>query len=393
MSPYKILYLQSTSEVGGSDIALLRALEALDQHRIEPHVLLPHEGPLVEAFQAAGCRIHYVPSMRKLTSRRGVGYQTRYMAGYLPAVLQIARLIRREGIALVHTNTIHNLYGFLAARFARVPHVWHVREIVVQPRFMRRLETWLARRFSTRIVVMSDAIAEMFKETDGGHPHHLVKLYDGVDLDLFLPRQRLESRIRRELGIGEGVPLIGNVNRLDPRKGIDLFLEAAAFILKEMPQVRFLVCGGEIAGHEGYERVLRQRAVTLGIANAVFFTGWRYHSRDIPEVYRALDVSVQCPVHPEAYGLANVEAMASGVPVVAAAEGGPVELCADGETAVLVPPGRPEAIAEAVLSLLRDPERRVVIGAAGRRRAEKLFDRRHCVKALERLYEEVLEEI
>jgi glycosyltransferase involved in cell wall biosynthesis len=328
--------------------------------------------------------------MLKLTSRRGIGYQARYLAGYLPAVLQIACLIRRERIALVHTNTIHNLYGFLAARFAGVPHVWHVREIIVQPRLMRGLETWLARRFSTRIVVMSEAVAEMFRETDGGFPPNLMKLYDGVDLDLFHPRQRPGARIRRELGVGDGVPLIGNVNRLDPRKGIALFLEAAAFILKEMPQVRFLVCGGEIAGHEGYERVLRQRAVTLGIADAVFFTGWRYHSRDIPEVYGALDVSVQCPEHPEAYGLANVEAMASGVPVVAVAEGGPTELCAHGETALLVPPRDPRAIAEAALTLLKDFVRAGAMGVAGRRRVEKLFDRRQCVKALEMLYEEIL---
>jgi glycosyltransferase involved in cell wall biosynthesis len=84
--------------------------------------------------------------------------------------------------------------------------------------------------------------------------------------------------------------------------------------------------------------------------------------------------------------------MACGVPVVAVAQGGPTELCVQGETALLVPPGDPRATADAVLSLLRDPERRRAMGTAGRRRAEKLFDRRQCVKALETLYDEVLAE-
>lgn len=390
--PKKILYLQSVSEIGGSDITLLRTVDTMDKTQFEPHVVLPHTGPLIEAFRNAGCKVHILPSMRKLTSRKGKWYLACYMIGYIPAVLQIVRLIRREGISLVHTNTLHNLYGFLAAKYAGVPHIWHVREIVVRPGFVRRLETRLARRFSTRCIVMSDAIAGMFQGTDKSPIPDLVKLHDGVDLDIFHPRQRsgLRMRIKRELGVGEEAPFIGNVNRLDPKKGIDLFLKAAALIRKEMPEARFLICGGEIPGHEGYELILKAQAQALGIADSVLFSGWRYCFRDIPEVYGALDVSVQCPVYPEAYGLANIEAMATGVPVVAVAEGGPTELCVHGESALLVRPRDPQAIADAALSLLRDPERRAAMGAAGRRRAEKFFNRRLCVKKLESLYEEVL---
>jgi glycosyltransferase involved in cell wall biosynthesis len=385
-----VLYLQSTSEIGGSDVTLLRTVEILDRTEVEPHVAMPHDGPLVEAFRKAGCRVHLVPTMQKLTSRRGLTGLGRYAAGYLPGALAISGLIRSEGIRLVHTNSIHNLYGFLAALWTRRPHVWHVREIVVQSRAVRTLEVSLVRRFSTRFVVMSDAIGEMFRGRDGRLPRRMVKLYDGVDLDSFHPRQRADHRIRRELGLGETVPLVGIVTRLDPGKGVDVFLEAAHLIHRAVPDVKFLVCGGEIEGHAGYEASLRRRAESLGLARTVLFSGWRYNHRDIPQVYGALDVSVQCPVRPEAYGLANVEAMASGVPGVAAAAGGPLELCVQGETTLLVPPRDPHAAAEAVIALLRDPGRRAAMSAAGRRRAELLFDRRRCVRALERLYAEII---
>lgn len=386
----KILYLQSTSEIGGSDMTLLRTVEVIDRARFEPHVVLPREGPLVEAFQKAGCKVHFLPSMRRLASRRGFGYLLRYAAGYLPAVWRLARLIQREGIDLVHTNTIHNLYGFLAARLSQRPHVWHVREIVIQSRLLRQLEAWLVRRFSTRFIVMSDAIAEAFRGREIRYPPNGVKLYDGIDLEMFHPDVSGE-RIRKELGIGEKVPFVGIICRLDPWKGVGVFLDAAALIKKEVPTARFIVCGGKIGGktdgHEHYEAVLRDRAEALGLGDALFFTGWRYRHRDIPEVYGALDVSVQCPVYPEPYGLVNIEAMACGVPVVAVAEGGPTELCVQGETALLVSPNDPVATAKAVLTLLRNPERARAMGMAGRRRAERLFDRSLCVKALEAIYE------
>lgn len=381
-----ILYLQSTSEIGGSDVTLLRTIEVLDRTKVEPHVALPHDGPLVEAFRKSGCRVHLLPAMRKLTSRRGLSYLARYAAGYVPGALALAKLIRLENIALVHTNSIHNLYGFLAARWTRRPHVWHVREIVEQPRAIRWLEVRLVRRFSTHFIVMSDAIGDMFRAPGGLAPGHMVKLYDGVDLDAFHPRQRTDNRIRRELGVGEGVPLLGIVTRLDPSKGVTVFLEAASLIRRDVSEARFLVCGGEIEGHEGLEASLRRQARSLGLDQAVLFSGWRYSHRDIPEVYGALDVSVQCPLRPEPYGLANVEAMASGVPSIAAAAGGPLELCVQGETTLLVPPRDPRATAEAAVSLLRDPARRSAMGAAGRRRAERLFDRRRSVRALEELY-------
>lgn len=390
-SVIKILYLQSTSEIGGSDMTLLRTLEVLDRRRFEPHVALPHEGPLVEAFRKTGCRVHILPSMRKLTSQKGAGYLGRYVIGYLPSVWHIVRLMARERIDLVHTNTIHTLYGFLAARLARKPHVWHIREVVVQSGVLFSIEARLVKWFSARFIVMSNSIAEAFQGKEGGFPPNIAKLYDGIDLDEFRPSVS-GKRIRKELGLADDTLLVGTVCRLDPWKGVDIFLEAAAHVHSVLPDARFLVCGGEIDGHEGYEAVLRRKAEALGLRDAVLFTGWRYRHHDIPEVYGALDVSVQCPVYPEPYGLANVEAMACGVPIVAVAQGGPIELCTHGETALLVPPLNPRATADAVLCLLQDRDRARAMGIAGRRRAERLFDRRHCVRALEALYEEVLEQ-
>lgn len=387
--PHRILYLQSTSEISGTDLTLLRTLEILDRKRFEPHVVLSREGPFGQEFRRIGCRVHLVPSMRQLSLHRGIGRLARHLFGYPAAVARIAALIRHERIDLVHTNTLHNPYGFLAARLSGKPHVWHIREIVVQSPLLRRLEREMVVRFSNRFLVMDNAIAEMFLERGGGLPANIAKLYDGVNLEQFNPSVS-GSRIRRELGIGEQVLLIGMVGRLDPAKGPDLFLEVAAHVLKEYPDARFWLCGGEIRGHEELGAALEKQAADLGLSKQVLFTRWRYRFRDIPEVYAAINLCLATPRNPEPYGLWCVEAMASGVPIVTFDQGGPAELCVNGKTAFLVPAGDISSAADAVLRLLRNPQQALEMGLAGRRRAEDLFDQHHCVRELEAVYESVL---
>ncbi len=133
----KILYLHTTSEIGGSDMSLVRLVEGLDRGRYVAVVALPADGPLVAALRGAGARVAIMPTLWKLTSRRGWAYLAAFALHFPFAVWRLCRLIRRDGIALVHTNTIHNLYGGAAARCAGVPHIWHVREIVWQHGLLR----------------------------------------------------------------------------------------------------------------------------------------------------------------------------------------------------------------------------------------------------------------
>lgn len=384
----KILYLQATTEIGGTDMTLLRTVEALDKTKYEPHILFPGPGPLEDDFRKTGAKIHYVPGMIKVTSRKGSLYILKYLMGYLPAVLGIASVIWKEKIDLVHTNTIHNFYGFAAAKLTARPHVWHVREIVVQSEMVKKIEQFLVPAFSTRFIVMSDAIFEMFRRQDGSFPSNGVKLPDGVDLQKFGPSVSGE-RIRRDLELAPETPLVGMVSRLDPWKGIELFLEAASYAAKKMPEVRFLVCGGEIAGHEGYEAELWKKAGELGLTGKIFFTGWKYKGSDIPEVYRAMQISVQSPVFPEPFGLAAVEAMASAVPVIAPAEGGPLELCVHDETGFLYPPRDAKKLAQAILVLLQHPAKARALGQGGRKRAETYFELRRCTAEIEKIYDQI----
>jgi glycosyltransferase involved in cell wall biosynthesis len=384
-----VLYLQSTSEIGGSDVSLLRIVEGLDKSRFQPAVALPSDGPLVEKLRQQGCDVFIVDQMIKLTTRRGYFYWLRYFANYPQAVWKIRGLIAREHVDLVHTNTLHNLYGLPAAKLAGRPHVWHVREIVLQSKWVRSVELFLARRFSDRVIVTSDAVGEMFVNGKRARPANIRKISNSIDTESYHPRND-GSSIYDDLNIARGTPLVGTVCRLDHWKGVDTFLQAAALCRKEYPQARYVVAGGAIEGREEYAGAMKRLADELGMSDVVSFTGWRYQPQDMPRVHAALSILVLASSWPEPFGLVLLEAMATGKPVVATNHGGPKEICLEGETAILVPPQNPEQMAVAILELLRDPARAREMGAAGRKRVEQLFDRNRCIKTLESLYAEVL---
>ena len=384
--PLNILFVQSTSEIGGADVSLLRIVEKLDKARFRPFVALPCDGPLVQSYRRAGCEVHLVPQMLQLTSRRGIGYLLRYAINYPRGVLALCRKIRELHADVVHTNSIHNLYGFWAARRTGRPHVWHVREIVTQGRALLALERFLARRYADVLVSVSDAASVQFLYRSGRPPAALKTIPDSIDLGEF-SADRDGRRMREELEIPADAPVAAAVGRLDRRKGFEAFLRVAAHCADRLPRARFLVVGGSIAGQEAYAEELHALADSLGLASRVRFCGWRYGPERVAELFSAIDVLVHLSPEPESFGLAALEAMASGKPVLTTRLGGIAEVCSEG--AVFVKNDRPEAAAEELLGLLRDPQRRKTLGASGRRRAELFYDCARWIRTLESLYEKL----
>lgn len=387
MAPRKVLFVHTTSEVGGSDVSLAHIVERIDPARYRPIVALPSGGPLVPRLEQAGAVVAIVPRMRKLTSRRGRMGLAAFAAAYPIGVAALARVIRAHRVDLVHTNTIHNLYGWAAARLTRTPHVWHVREIVWQSAMLRRLERAIALRHSARIVVTSAAVGRMF-ERGGALPSSVVRIANGVDTARYSPGT--SDMVRGDFGIPGGVPLIGAAGRLDVWKGFEDFVDAAAIVRRTRPDARFVIAGGPIEGVEDLEPRLKAQAAARGLGDAIVFAGWRYGPDAMPEFHRSIDMLVLPSREPEPFGLVVLEAMASGRPVIATAQGGPLEIVVDGETGLLVPPRDADAMAAAILDLVATPERARALGAAGRARARAEYSIELTAARLQVLYDEVL---
>jgi glycosyltransferase involved in cell wall biosynthesis len=194
-----------------------------------------------------------------------------------------------------------------------------------------------------------------------------------------------ESTVRREFGIPLHAPMITVVCRLNRSKGLEFFLDAATTVAERFPAARFVIVGGSIFDPD-YRNELQRYLEGLGLADRAFLTGER---SDIAAILRESTLSV-LPSLSEGFSNSLLEAMASGIPVIATSVGGNPEVVSD--CGLLVPPGNALALSEAMIQVLESPERAEQMGKAGRKRAVDHFSLNSTVRQTEDLYASLLEE-
>jgi glycosyltransferase involved in cell wall biosynthesis len=348
-------------------------------------VVVPERGPLTDALTQAGVETHILP-LAILHRTLSPLYWARTAARFGPTVAKLCALIRREGVRIVHSNTSHVFDGAPAARRCGVPHIWHVREMHsgrsrIGP-LLRRIMT----AYSDLILVVSRAVEDATFPIRPKRPPIRV-LYDGIDVTRFHPGQD-GTGVRTELGIGANELVIGMASRIAHWKGHRLFIEAAARVAEQHPTARFLIIGDAVTARD---RRLKQELLTLrqekGLADRMIFAGMR---RDMPQVLAALDLFVLPSQLPEPWGLVTLEAMATGKPVIATRQGGPLEMLEDGITGRLTSPDRPEELTQHLLALLDDEEARRRMGEAARLACVTRFSVEQSCAEMMRLYESLL---
>lgn len=314
-------------------------VRSLPSGEFDCHVVVPADPPLRADFERAGVTVHVVPMHRISTSHGALDWAA-YAAGWPPAVVRITRLIRRLQIDVVHTNSLHSWYGWAAAVLCRRPHVWHAREIVVQSGAALKVERFLTHHHADLVICMSQAIADQLPGAN------TVVAYETADPDEFNPGRA--GRFRASVGIADDAPLVGAAGRIDTWKGFDVLLDAFASVRQQIPTAELVVAGGPVEGKESVFGRLSARAAGIPGAH------WLGPRPDVPDLLADLDVFVLPSTEPEPYGLVLVEALASGVPVVATDAGGPPEIVmrATPGSGRLVPPRDARALREAIVEAL-----------------------------------------
>ncbi len=397
----KIVYLNPTATLGGAELVLLDVLAALRASRPgwELALILGEDGPLRKDAARLGveCEVRPLPeAVAKLgdAGLRGGRASRLALAARMPlaapaALGYVAGLrdaIRRARPDWVHTNGMkaHVLGAWATPR--GVPVLWHLHDYVGPRPVMARLLRLASRRPVSAAAVSHSVADDARAALRGRVPVRTI--YNAADLRRFAPGPGDPAALDAAAGLPPAAPdvlRVGLVATFAHWKGQDVFLEAAARIPGDRP-CRFYVVGGPIyrsVGSQWSLDELRGRASALGLGGRVGFTGYL----DPADAMRALDVVVHASTRPEPFGRVIVEAMACGRAVVAVAGGGSGELFADGEEALGVPSGDPDALASAIARLAGDPALRLRLGQAGRMAAETRFDRDVVAATWAALYE------
>lgn len=377
----RVLNLHCDLRLGGGQVHVLRHLSTLQDGFVHHVAGLTEPDDMLGDFARAG--LHPVA----LHSRGGLDS--------LRVVAALVRIIRQERIDVVHTNTRPDrLVGWVAALLTRRPVVDTLRsEFAARrhrdagrpplPRQLPRLlgEDALRPLVVRHVVAISEDVARTWRRSVVGTTAERIPVsvvHAGVPLQLFAhDDRRRRSRVREGLGVPPDAPLLVTVARLDRGKGLHHLV----------PVVRTLRDGGVdayavVAGEGPYRDDLESAITSAGLADRLLLPGRR---DDVPELLAAADVFV-FPSHSEGFGVAVLEAVAAGLPVVAFDLPVLHETVVSGTTGVLVPVGDADALADAVAELVADPARARAMGEAGRRRAADRFDLRACADRLGAVY-------
>jgi glycosyltransferase involved in cell wall biosynthesis len=311
------------------------------------------------------------------------------MANYLEAQHRAIMAEARETpIDVIHAHWAipTGPAAVLAARKLGVPSVitMHGGDVYVNPEqgydfptrwYVRPALRWTLRHAGALTAITEDCRQHALRA--GAPDEHIRLVFNGTDLRRFSPG---ENGNRPDLRFGPH--MIFACRQLFPRKGIRFLLEAAAQLKPRFPDLKVVLAG------DGFERPeLARLASDLGIGPDVHFLGW-VPNADLPPYYRAAAVSV-IPSLEEGFGIPAAEAMGCEVAVVASDAGGLPEVVEHGVTGLVVARGDAGALAQAIGSLLADPDRRRAMGQAGRERALRLFDWDRSAEQFEQLYREV----
>jgi glycosyltransferase involved in cell wall biosynthesis len=366
--PRAVLYVTERADFfGGGQRSLRDLLAVLDRSRYRPIAVLPQDGPLAFALRADGVPTRFVP-----LPRLGPGS----ILAAPRALRDLVALARRKEAVLLHSDSPRGaLYAGVAARLMRLPHVWHVRASRPSSETADRLLTSLARK----VIAVSQAAAR--RSAALRRAAHVAVVPTGIDAAQLFDRESARTR----LGLASRGTVLGVVGRLEADKGGEDALAAFARLHAADPG-RVLVFVGAPGEDAGYALSLQHRTETLGLVDRVVFAGSR---PDAAALLPAFDLLLH-PSRHEALPRVLIEALLSGVPVVAAAAGGTCEVIEDGVGGMLVAPRDPEGLARAAERLLGDGPLRDACIAAGTERARTRFDLDAMARAIETIYEEIL---
>lgn len=304
-----------------------------------------------------------------------------------PRIRAFVQIIRQNKIDLVHTH--NNLRvarpEIIAAWLTNVPCILHNHGYLELTYFDH-----IFSRFVDSFIYISQDVSEYHMSQ--GKPLTKGKvIHNGIDISAF-KQQDDTTLYRSEFNINSDDILVGLVGRIVWWKGHDYFVKALAEVVKQIPNVKGLIIGefrenSDTNQNIEYNNRLHSLIKSLNLENRIIFTGFR---SDVPSIMHAMDVIVHASTTPEPFGLVIVEGMAAGKPVIAAAAGGVLDIIEDGVNGLLVPIKDSDAMAEAMLYIISNPDKAIQMGLAARRHVVQKFTIQHQVTSVQNLYDSLL---
>ncbi len=367
-APYKILFVFGWLVVGGEETELRLLAKHIDRSRFSLEVVACFWKPGMptqarEQLQALGVPIDETPYSLSFDDT------VAYLVTKFP---QYDLVVACQGVPDVYP-ALERIEPHL--RPPLIEHGGLVKEALAGPKHL-----------TSRYIGVCRSIRDAAARKMNGREYHAIEIPSMVDVSEFDPSHR--THVRTDLGVPEDVPLVGWIGRLDRKKRVEDFIQAAAIVRHSLPEARFVVIGGPDAFMPEYEEELQTLARELDLSESLAFLGDR---SDVPRLLAGLDVFVWLS---RDEGMPHVisEAGAACLPVVATRDNGSEQQITHGDTGLFVSHESPDEVAGAIVSLLRDRALARRLGESLRHKVEREYSTEALVPRWEAVFEEVVRE-
>ena len=360
--------------IGGAEQQFLELVKGLDKNRFNTIVVTLYPGGDLED------EVKNIPDIEYVCLHRKGKYS-------FFTLFSVFRLLWKKHVDIIQPFlTPATFFTLLPAVIKRTP----VKIITERGNLRRntglgynlylRFEDWLTR--FANVVIPNSKSGQDYLITRGIKQEYIKVIYNGINTQRLTPALPEIVQIKKALKLAENEKVVGISASLYSLKDHATFLRAAQIISGTMPQVKYIILGDGPLRSD-----LEQMARDLGIESRVLFAG---NQMEVGPYLSTFDIACLCSKEPEGCSNAILEAMALGKPVVATNVGGNIELVEDGQTGILIPAQNPEVLANAIMSLLGNPEQAREMGRRGQEKINREFSLQRMVRDYETLYEEMV---
>lgn len=381
----RILFLHSSSDVYGASKIFLQTVALMQKQGHDCVVVLSNKGTLQLALEKMGVEVHIVNlGIIRRQYFNLAGILNRFQK-WRNAIRVLGSIVQSHKINLIYSNTAAVLIGGYIAKRNGIRHIWHIHEIIEKPAFLHRFLAWRFRSNADKLIVVSKAVEQHWQYALP--VNKIAQIYNGI-----APiKPSTEPSFKNSLQIPTDAIVIGMAARIHYWKGQSYFVEIARALLSfqkiaqennlkenigasqnqinEMPALYFLIAGDPFPGYEYLLDQLQAQLCDPIIEGRIFYIGL---VKEMDVFYRSIDLLILPSQLPDPLPTVILEAMQYGLPVVATAQGGALEMVQENETGIFIPLDNAQLAAEKIYAILQSTIRDHM-GAAGKQRVAKYF--------------------
>jgi len=371
----KVLIINQSSELYGSDQTLLLLLKNLDKSQFFPIVVLPNEGPLKTALEKLEVQVIIAPVLKLYRDMFSLRNLVKFTQDFFSGLATLKKLHKLYNFDIIYSNTFAVLIGAFFSKPRKIKHLWHVHEIIEHPKLIAWFFPKMAYFFSDLIVCNSEATRLNIISREKRNKNKCHVIYNGVN--------HINTTInykKSDFGFNENDIIITLVGRISRLKGHYLLLKTFKGTLSANENIKLLFVGSPVPGQEFYLESILNFIKENEIEEKVKIVPF---TQSLEEIWNITDIAVMPSTEKESFGLVAAEAMLAKKPVVGANHGGLKEIIINNKTGFLVEPNNEMELSKAIFTLVNNPELRKQMGENGNKRILDHFSVASYIKSFE----------